>query len=134
MLLAAGGWLGFDRLYGRSGDRPVTWRNLTPAVASARFPRPEERLLESQAELDELLPGAPALDFGRRRGVLVALGPRSSSGYALEVESVREERRRVVVTVRERSPSLGQAVRPGVTYPFLLITIPRADKPVEVEH
>jgi hypothetical protein len=133
VLLAAGGWLAFDRLYGRSGDRPVAWRDLTAAVAPARFPRPTERVLDSQAELEEALPGAPALDFRRWRGVLVALGPRSSSGYALGVESVREERRRVVVKVRERSPSLGQAVRPRVTYPFVLITVPSGDKPIEVE-
>jgi hypothetical protein len=133
VLLAAGGWLAFDRLYGRGGDRTVAWRDLTPAVAPARFPRPAERVVESRAELDELLPGAPVVNFSRWRGLLVALGPRSSSGYALEVESVREERRRVVVKVRERSPALGEAVRPRVTYPFLLITLPRGNKPVEVE-
>ena len=133
VLLSAGGWLAFDRLYGRGGDRPLEWRNLTGEVASARFPRPVERVVESRADLDGLLPGAPAIDFTRRRGLLVALGPRSSSGYALEVESVREERRRIVVRVRERSPSLGEAARPRVTYPFLLITLPRGQKPVEVE-
>jgi PrcB C-terminal len=90
-------------------------------------------VLESRGELETLLPGAPEIDFARRRAVLVATGPRSSSGYALDVTSVREERRRVVVQVRERSPSLRDAVRPRVTYPFRLITVPRGDKPIEVE-
>jgi hypothetical protein len=98
-----------------------------------RFKRPAERVLESAEELAQIFPQAPAIDFGRRRAVLVALGPRSSTGYAVEVESVREERRRIVVVVRERSPTLADSVRPRVTYPFRLITLPRGDKPVEVE-
>jgi hypothetical protein len=32
------------------------------------------------------------------------------------------------VTVRERTPSLGEPVVARVTYPFRLITIPRIDK------
>ena len=35
---------------------------------------------------------------------------------------------RIVVTVRERTPSLGQPVTAKVTYPFRLITVPRSDK------
>jgi hypothetical protein len=83
--------------------------------------------------LAELVPNAPRIDFATRRAVLVAIGPRSSSGYAVEIESVREERRRVVVTVRERAPELGQPLRPRVTYPFRLITLPRDDKPIVIE-
>jgi PrcB C-terminal len=90
-------------------------------------------VIESAGELRKLLPDARPVDFATWRAVLVALGPRSSSGYAVEVESVREERGRVLVTVRERSPSLADNVRPRVTYPFRLITLPRGDKPVEIE-
>ena len=79
------------------------------------------------------MPDPPAIDFAREQALLVAVGPRSSSGYALDVESVREERRRVVVVVRERSPALGDRAVPRVTYPFLLIALPRSEKPVEVE-
>jgi hypothetical protein len=131
-LALAGIWLAYDYLYGRGGDRPVDWQDVTSAVPSARFPRPTERVLETREELLAVVPRAPPIDLSARRAVLVASGPRSSSGYALEVESVREERRRVVVTVRERSPSLGDRVQPRLTYPFRLITLPRGDKPVEV--
>jgi PrcB C-terminal len=133
LLGAVAGWLGYHRLYGEGGDRVIGWRDVTPAVSSARFPRPTERVIESSAELAELFPEAPAIDFARRRAVLAALGPRSSSGFEVKVESVREERRRIVVVVRERSPELGHSVQPRVTYPFRLITVPRGDKPVEVE-
>ncbi len=123
----------YDRVYGGGGDRPVDWRDITREVSSARFVRPTARVLESDRELRAVVPGAPPIDFTRRRAVLVASGPRSSSGYALEVVRVREERRRIVVTVRERSPALADSVRPRVTYPFRLLTLPREDKPVEIE-
>jgi PrcB C-terminal len=127
------GWLGYHRLYGESGDRTLEWRDVTPAASPPRFPRPTVRVLESHAELARVFPKAPAIDFARRRAVLISFGPRSSSGYDVEVEDVREERRRIVVVVREQSPRLGDSVRPRVTYPFRLITLPRGDKPVEVE-
>ena len=73
------------------------------------------------------------MNFDRRRVVLVAAGPRSSSGYALDVLQVREERRRVVVTIHERAPTLAQPGKPQLAFPFRLLTLPRSDKPVELD-
>lgn len=70
----------------------------------------------------------PRIDFSRREAILVAAGPRSSTGYDLRILGVRETGSRIVVTVRERTPSLGQPVTAKVTYPFRLITVPRSDK------
>jgi hypothetical protein len=64
---------------------------------------------------------------------LVAAGPRSSSGYALEIVRVEEESGRIVVVIRERTPSLGDPVQARVTYPFRLIALPRSDKPVKLK-
>jgi hypothetical protein len=46
---------------------------------------------------------------------------------------VREERRRVVVTVRERTPSLARPGAARLVFPFRLITIARTGKPVALE-
>jgi hypothetical protein len=70
----------------------------------------------------------PRIDFSRREAILVAAGPRSSTGYVLRILGVRETSSRIVVTVRERTPSLGQPVTAKVTYPFRLITVPRSKK------
>jgi len=70
----------------------------------------------------------PQIDFSRREAILVAAGPRSSTGYDLRILGVRETGSRIVVIVRERTPSLGQPVTAKVTYPFRLITVPRSDK------
>ena len=70
----------------------------------------------------------PQIDFSRREAILVAAGPRSSTGYELRILGVRETGSRLVVTMRERTPSLGQPVTAKVTYPFRLITVPRSGK------
>ena len=78
-------------------------------------------------------PGAPPVDFAHRKAVLIAAGPRSSTGYVLDIERVVEERSRVVVVAREHTPSLDDPVQARVTYPYRLITIPRTSKPTHLE-
>jgi protease stability complex PrcB-like protein len=64
--------------------------------------------------------------------VLVSPGPRSSSGYSLDVVKAEVERGRVLIVVRERSPTLEHPGRPGVTYPYRLLVFPNPHKPVHV--
>jgi hypothetical protein len=70
----------------------------------------------------------PAIDFDRRDAILVATGPRSTPAFQLEVVSVVERRRHVLIALRERAPSLESPVKVQTTYPFRLITIPRTGK------
>lgn len=65
--------------------------------------------------------------------MLVTSGPRSATGYALRIVRVVEQRRRVVVTAREQTPRLGQAVRATFRYPYRVITIPKLGKAFYVE-
>ena len=126
----------------RHGDpRPLAWRDLSARVGPLRFPRATFRVFLHREKLvsylDAVMPGAapaaPPIDFAHRKAVLIAAGPRSSTGYVLDVERVVEERSRVVVVARERTPSLGDRVRSRVTYPFRLITIPKTSKPTHLE-
>jgi len=73
-------------------------------------------------------PRLPPIDFSHREAILIASGPRSSTGYSLRVVSVRETSDRIAVTVHERTPALGEKVVARLTYPFRLITIPRSPK------
>jgi hypothetical protein len=70
----------------------------------------------------------PRIDFSRREAILVAAGPRSSTGYELRILGVRGDGDQIIVRMRERTPSLGQRVEARVTYPFRLLTVPRSDK------
>ena len=64
--------------------------------------------------------------------ILLADGPRSSTGYGFDVVSAVEERDRILVTVRERTPTLAHPGRAEVTYPYRLLVFPSFDKGVHI--
>lgn len=61
---------------------------------------------------------------------LLAVGPRSSTGYELRVVRVTEQEDRVTVVVRERTPGLEDRVQARLTFPYRLIAVPAGEKPV----
>ncbi len=138
VLVAAAAWLGWQELWAHGGDRPLAWLDLTERTL-ADPPRTEVRVFRSRASLRDSLTEdgrsatVPPIDFSRREAILVAAGPRSSGAYDLDVVGVTEERRRIVVTVRERTPSLARPGAARLTFPFRLITIERRDKPVTLD-
>lgn len=121
--------------------RDVPFANLTRQAGPLEFTRIRRELFRDRATLLDVLernnPGRPlslpSIDFDRREIYLVAAGPRSSSGYELQVVRVRDLGDHIVVVVHERTPSLGEAVQARVTYPFLLIALPRSNKPVNLK-
>ena len=116
--------------------RPLAYRDVSAQLRPAEFTRQIRQIFHNRADLvdylEHAMPGRrihlPQIDFSRREAILVAAGPRSSTGYDLRILGVRETGSRIVVIVRERTPSLGQPVTAKVTYPFRLITVPRSDK------
>jgi hypothetical protein len=135
-VLAAVAWLVYTHT---GGSRELRWRDVR--LGHVEFTRKVTGVYRSQHSLEHLLastmpgraPTAPTIDFGRDEVVVVSLGPRSSSGYALRVVRVAERRRGIDVTVRERAPSLGEPVDARVTYPYLALAIPRSAKAVYVK-
>jgi hypothetical protein len=78
-------------------------------------------------------PRPPRVDFSRLEVILIAVGPRSSTGYSLHVVRVTQSGN-IDVLVRERTPSLGEAVKPTITFPYLLLTVPKSGKHVSVKY
>jgi hypothetical protein len=134
VILAAIAWVAWQSLWAHGGDRELAWVDVT-ARTLAEPPAAGLLVLRSRTELEEHLPTAtaPPIDFNRRTALLVSSGPRSSTAYDLEVVSVVEERRRIVVRVRERTPSLASPGRPALAFPYRLITIEASRKPVDVD-
>jgi PrcB C-terminal len=129
-------------LSGCSGTaRPVTYTDLTRQTGPLEFTRITRDVYRTRAALLDVLernnPGQPVelppIDFARREAYLVATGPRSSTGYQLKILRVVDTGSRIVVTVHERTPSLGEPVQARVTYPYRLITLPRSNKPVKLK-
>jgi hypothetical protein len=129
--------LGIHLLREESG-KPVAWQDLTSQVGPLMIERSEDRRFHGRAELVDYLAEAkasrapPAVDFSTRQLLLVSPGPRSATGYTVEVVSTREHGAEITVRVRERAPVLGERVEPRVTYPYRLISLP-AEKDVDVD-
>lgn len=134
------GWVLFKDVYGHGGSKPLAWVDLTSQFGRLRFDHPGARMIRGPITLRAFLREHgdraavhPPIDFHRRDVVLVTSGPRSATGYELRIVRVTEQRRRVVVTVREETPRLGQTVRAGLRYPYRLVTIPKLGKAFYVE-
>jgi PrcB C-terminal len=119
----------------------VAYQDVSGQLHPAEFTRQIRQIFRSRRDLLDYLqramPGQrinlPRIDFSRREAILVAAGPRSSTGYRLRLLSVYERGNRIVVRIRERTPSLGERVTAKVTYPFLLLTVPRSDKSLRLK-
>jgi protease stability complex PrcB-like protein len=111
---------------------PVAWGDLSAEAGPLTFTRETKRVFSGRTPLAGYLAAAgghvPSADFEQRQLLLVSPGPRSSTGYSLEVLEVRERRGTVTVTVRERSPELGELAEPRVTFPFRLLSLPAGSK------
>ena len=143
MLLAIGAALAaYFATSGGGTRRPLAWDDLSSQVAPAEWAQPTISIARDRAKLARVFrvatygrhPRPPGIDFSRREAVLVAAGPRSSTGYSLQVDSVTERGNSVDVVVREQTPTLRDHVTPRLTYPLLLITIPTSHKHVHVRY
>jgi hypothetical protein len=138
VLALGGAWIAYSELWSHGGDRPIAWRTVPGALGKADLSKPAFLRFRSRGELEaylaRVLPGRspklPPIDFGREEVLLAAVGARSSNGYSVRIASATEQRSRIVVRVREVTPSLGQPVAARVTYPYLLATIPQSPKRV----
>jgi hypothetical protein len=88
--------------------------------------------------LEATMPGRapappPRFNWDRDQLVVIALGPRSSTGYSLQIERVVDRRRGIYVYAHERTPSLGEPVEARVTYVYRVLAMHGRAKPVYVK-
>lgn len=121
-------------------DRLLPWRNLAPLVGPVEFGGPEHHRFRKQVDFATFLRHVetgtpfrvPVVDFARYEVFSFAVGPRSSTGYRLRVREVRSTGDGVQVVVDEQTPTLARPGRPALTFPFVLVRLPRSDAPVSV--
>jgi hypothetical protein len=101
-------------------------------AAGATFESPGDLAAYLRTAAPGTTPPAPKIDWARDEAVLIASGARSSTGYALHVLSVTDHGGRVVVAVREETPTLNEPVTARLTYPRRLIVLRRPGKRVSV--
>jgi len=114
-------------------ERPVAWRDLSGQVGRLFIGHYERRLFRNRSKLADFLRkagarhAAPPIDFSSRQLLLLSPGPRSSTGYGVDVLSVREGDGKITVRVRERTPRLGERVAAHITYPYRLLSLPAGE-------
>jgi hypothetical protein len=119
----------------------VRYTDLTRAAGPLEFTHITTKQFDNREELAEVLernnPGKPLtlpkIDFSQQTVYLVATGPRSSTGYELRIDHVRDEGDRIVIAVSEKAPTLSDPVAARVTYPFRLIALPRTGDDVKLK-
>jgi hypothetical protein len=140
VLVAAGGWLLYSQVW-TGKPEPVVWTDLTPQLGTIEFTRKVTAVYHSRAPFVRLLeatmpgraPEPPPHNWDRDQVVVIALGPRSSTGYSLLILRVVERRRGIYVYAREKTPSLGDPVKPRITYPYRVLSMHGSAKPVYVK-
>lgn len=120
---------------------PVAWSDLSGTVGPARWARPTISVVHDSDKLAKLFqvallpprPRPPRIDFANHDAVVITVGPRSSTGYSLHVVRVTQSGN-LDILVRERTPRIGQTVEPTITYPYLLLVVPKLGKHVSVHY
>jgi hypothetical protein len=109
-LVAAAAWIAYAGAWRHGGARPLAYRLVT--LRHAEPAHPASRVTTN----------------GSQERVFIASGPRSTTGYRLDVVKAVVERSRVLIVVRERE----QPGRARVSYPYRLLVFGKVDKPVKV--
>jgi hypothetical protein len=141
VVLAAAGWLVYAQWWGQGDGHELAWRDLNARLGRVEFTRKVTAVYRSRVSFKRLLeatmpgraPALPRVDWSHEEVVVIALGPRSSTGYSLRILRVVERRREIDVYARELTPSLGERVTARVTYPYRAIAMRRSDKHVSVK-
>ena len=136
-MLALAGVLLAVRLLPEETSEPVALRDLSAQVGPLSIAGTERRLFRDQEQLSRYLARTharetPTVDFSKRQLLLVSTGPRSSTGYSIEILGVEEQDGKITVRVREVSPRLDDRVEARVTYPYQMLSLP-ADRDVVVD-
>ena len=70
----------------------------------------------------------PSIDFSKETVIAVFMGEKTSGGYAVSVESVKEEGEQVIIQIKEIKPGPKDMVTMVITQPFCFVKINRVGK------
>ncbi|HSS73483.1 MAG TPA: protease complex subunit PrcB family protein [Gaiellaceae bacterium] len=141
-MLAIAGGVVWTQVYEPGHAKQLAWHDVTGEVhGQALWPKSVTRSFWRQRQVDRYLtrifpagrPTLPRVDYARDRLVLIAAGPRSSTGYRVRVLKATERRGDIHILARELTPPLGEKVQARLTSPYRLITIPATGKRVYVQ-
>ena len=110
LIAAAAAWVAYEHVWRYGDGRPLAYR------------------LGTVPNFEAAHPLSRVTTRGKQERVLITAGPRSSTGYSLEIVRAVVERGRVSIVVRE----VDKSGHPQITYPYRLLVFPKIDKPVHI--
>jgi hypothetical protein len=128
----------YKHVFAHRSQRGLPWLDLTKVVGPLVFPHATTRELPGPKtfalylRLHRASRYVPPPDFNHGIVLVVAVGPRSSTAYSLQVLRVTEQRSRVIVKLRENGPTIANPGRARITYPYRMLTFPKTHKPTFV--
>jgi hypothetical protein len=128
----------YRHVFAHRSQRGLPWLDLTNVVGPLNVPHATTRELPGPKtfalylRLHRAERHVPPPDFKHGIVLVIAVGPRSSTGYSLQVLRVTEQRSRVIVKLRENAPTLADPGKARITYPYRMLTFPKTHKPTFV--
>jgi hypothetical protein len=125
--------------YQPTGVTSVAFRVLNHGIPWGGAPEPGTAIARDAEAYAKLLTGpfpngkAPEVDFSREMVLAAFLGTKPTGGYGIGVSAVQEEPEGLRVRLTVSSPTPGLGVTQASTRPFVLVAVPRSDKPVRFE-
>jgi PrcB C-terminal len=124
-----------------SREHLVAWRELRIIGGPFEFATLEQHRFQTEHDFAHYFRthlvgrtlGVPPIDFSRFEVEMFTVGPRSSAGYSLSTRRVYERAGKIVVSVDEQAPRLGSPARSALTFPYILVRLPRGDEPVVLD-
>lgn len=121
-------------------NKPLSTQTLTPITTTSKKPIQgitvndikfqilDATLLNDniKAEVDDLISNKGYyywLDENNIFTLLIAMGEKTTGGYAIEVMSIEDNEGKTVVLVKETGPEKDQMVTQAITYPYIIVTM-----------
>lgn len=81
---------------------------------------------------DELKKLVQPNDINTSNFIILNMGEKTTGGYSIEVVKVEEFSDKIVVTVKENKPGVGENVTDAITNPYTVVKI-NSKKPIEIK-
>jgi hypothetical protein len=90
----------------------------------------QKLMSEVYKDLDQM-PRFPDADFTKNSIIAVFMGPKSSGGYSVSIDKIKESSGKITVYTIETAPGKNCVVTQAETRPYIIVRIPKIDKEVK---
>lgn len=87
-------------------------------------------VVKSESEWNTLIGSKSDIQFNKEMALAVFMGKKMTGGYSIEISSIIEKPDKLIVAVQMISPGKNCFVIQAITYPYLVVTVPKTNKEI----